>query len=58
MSLEQIENVINDKKAIYDLKADQRVNKIGDGDKLIKYELRDLPIYIKENIEKFSSWID
>jgi len=58
MSLEQIENVINDKKAIYDLKADQRVNKIGDGDKLIKYELKDLPIYIKENIEKFSSWID
>ena len=58
MSLEQIENVINDKKAIYDLKADQRINKIGDGDKLIKYELRDLPIYIKENIEKFSSWID
>ena len=58
MSLEQIENVINDKKAIYDLKADQRVNKIGDGDKLIKYELKDLPIYIRENIEKFSSWID
>ena len=58
LSIEEIENLIKNKKAIYDLTTDKRNQKIGDGNKLEKYDLNKLPSYINNNLEKFKDWID
>ena len=58
MSENEISKIINNKQAIYDLKIDKKLNKIGDGSKLEKYELKNLPSYINNNIDKFKDWID
>ena len=58
LSIEEIENLIKNKKAIYDLTTDKRNQKIADGTKLEKYDLNKLPSYINNNLEKFKDWID
>ena len=58
LTTDEIEKIIKDKKAIYDLKVDKRINKIGDGSKLHKFELNKLPIYIQENYNAYKEWID
>jgi beta-1,4-mannosyl-glycoprotein beta-1,4-N-acetylglucosaminyltransferase len=58
LTTKEIEKIINDKKAIYDLKLDKRVNKIGDGSKLEKFEFNKLPTHIKENYNTYKEWID
>ena len=58
LTSDQIEEVIKNKKAIYDLKVDKTVNKIGDGSKLIKFELSKLPTYIQNNKDTYKKWID
>ena len=58
LTTKEIEKIINDKKAIYDLKVDKRVNKIGDGSKLEKFELNKLPMHIQENYNAYKEWID
>ena len=58
ISIEEIENIIKDKQAIYDLKVDKTVNKIGNGSKLIDYPLVKLPQYLKNNIEKYKNWLN
>ena len=58
MSENQINEIIENKQAIYDLKVDKRVNKIGDGSKLENYSLEKLPKFLQNNIEKFRDWID
>ena len=50
LSIEEIENLIENKKAIYDLTIDKRVQKIGDGNKLEKYDINKLPSYINNNL--------
>jgi len=58
LTTSQIEEIIKNKQAIYDLKLDKRINKIGVGSKLEKFKLEKLPIYIQENLNKYSEWID
>jgi len=58
LTTSEIEKIINDKKAIYDLKVDKRVNKIGDGSKLEKFEFNRLPIHIQKNYNNYKEWID
>ena len=58
LTTSQIEKIIINKQAIYDLTLDKRINKIGVGNKLEKFELKKLPIYIQENQNKYSEWID
>ena len=58
LSIKEIENLIKNKKAIYDLTIDKRDQKIGDGNKLEKYDLNKLPSYINNNLENFKDWID
>ena len=58
MSENEINRIIENKQAIYDLKVDKRVNKIGDGSKLENYSLDKLPKFLQNNIEKFKDWID
>ena len=58
LSLDQINNIIKNKQAIYDLKVDKTVNKIGNGSKLINYDFKKLPIYLRENKENYKEWLD
>ena len=58
ISLNEIDKMIIDKKAIYDLKLDKRDQKIGNGNKLEKYDIKKLPSYIQNNLNKYKDWID
>ena len=58
MSTKEIENIIKNKKAIYDLKVDKKDNKIGNGNKLEKYPLDKLPKFLQDNINIYQEWID
>jgi beta-1,4-mannosyl-glycoprotein beta-1,4-N-acetylglucosaminyltransferase len=58
LSVEQINEIIQNKQAIYDLKVDKTVNKIGNGSILEKFEFNKLPEYIVTNKDKFLDWID
>ena len=58
LSIEEIENLIKNKKAIYDLTIDKRNKKMGDGNILEKCDLKKLPPYINYNFNKFKKWID
>ena len=58
LNTNEIENIINNKLAIYDLTADKRINKIGKGNKLEKYDIENLPDIIKLNQKKYKEWLD
>ena len=58
LSLDQIDSIIKNKQAIYDLKVDKTVNKVGSGSKLVNYSLDKLPLYLKENKKNYKEWLD
>ena len=58
LKTEEIENIIKKKQAIYDLRVDKRVNKIGNGSKLENYPTNKLPLYLQNNKKKYEQWID
>ena len=58
MSVKEIDKIIKNKRAIYDLKVDKKVNKIGDGSKLEKYPINKLPKFLQNNLKNFDKWID
>jgi len=58
LGIEKIKKIMDEKKTIYNLKVDQRKNKFGEQNKLIKIENKNLPSYINNNLEKFSNWIE
>ena len=58
LSVNDIDKIIKDKQAIYDLTVDKTINKIGNGSKLVKFELKKLPIYIQKNQDNYKEWID
>ena len=58
LTVEEIKNIIENKQAIYDLKVDKRVKKIGNGSKLVKFEFDKLPIYIQQNKDNLMKWLD
>tara|TARA_Y100000590_G_C15610030_1_gene973485 strand:- start:44 stop:934 length:891 start_codon:yes stop_codon:yes gene_type:complete len=58
LTVQQIDNIIKNKQAIYDLRVDKRVNKVGNGQFLEKFNIQKLPSYILNNKEKFSDWLD
>tara|TARA_Y100001935_G_scaffold250333_1_gene250298 strand:- start:2316 stop:3185 length:870 start_codon:yes stop_codon:yes gene_type:complete len=55
---EGIKKIMENKQAIYDLRVDKTVNKIGTGDKLEKYNVENLPEVIKLNLNKYKEWLD
>ena len=57
LTANQINEIINDKVAIYDLSVDQRNNKLG-GNKLENYPIQNLPKFLIDNLEKYKEWID
>ena len=58
LDTEGIKKIMNNKQAIYDLRVDKTVNKIGSGDQLEKYNLENLPETIKLNLDKYKKWLD
>ena len=57
LSETEIEKIIEKKQAIYDLKVDKRVNKIGNGSLLEEYPTLKLPKFLQNNYEKFKIWM-
>ena len=58
LSVDEINSLIKNKQAIYDLKVDKRVNKIGDGSILEKYPTEKLPKFLQDNLNNYKEWID
>ena len=56
----KIDDLIKKNKTIYDMFVDKSSKKFGDEKRkdLEKFEIKKLPIYIQNNIEKFKNWID
>ena len=53
-----IKKMIDDKRTIYNLRADQRENKFDGANKLSKIDINSLPSYILENRDKLKDWIE
>ena len=58
LSIEEIERIVKNKQAIYYLKVDKTVNKIGNGNTLEKFGINKLPNYIQINQNNLKEWID
>tara|TARA_B110001450_G_scaffold150490_1_gene140566 strand:+ start:78 stop:968 length:891 start_codon:yes stop_codon:yes gene_type:complete len=58
LSINEIDNIIKNKQAIYDLTVDKTDNKIGNGNKLEKFEFKRLPVHIQRNLDNYKEWID
>ena len=58
MTKEDIDKIIKNKQAIYNLKVDKKTNKIGDGSKLERYPLDKLPKFLQDNQKNYMEWID
>ena len=58
LSVGEIDKIIKNKQAIYDLKVDKTVNKIGSGSILEKFEINKLPNYIQINQNNLKEWMD
>ena len=58
LSVNQIGEIIKNKKAIYNLNVDKSENKFESGNKLEKFEFNKLPRYIQENKKNYKEWID
>ena len=59
MTVDEIKEIINEKKAIYDLKLDKRVGKkVSKDSNLKKIDIEQLPKYIQINKDKLKDWID
>jgi beta-1,4-mannosyl-glycoprotein beta-1,4-N-acetylglucosaminyltransferase len=58
LSIEEINELVKKKQAIYDLRVDKRVNKVGNGVILENFEMKKLPNHINNNIDKYKNWLD
>jgi len=58
LSIKDINELVKKKQAIYDLRVDKRVNKVGNGVILENFEMKKLPNHINNNIDKYKNWLD
>ena len=58
LSVSQIDEIIKNKKAIYNLNVDKSSNKFEYGNQLQKFEINKLPTYIQINKDNLKEWID
>ena len=58
LTVEEINKLVKNKQAIYDLRVDKRTNKVGNGLKLENFDIKKLPDYIRNNLDKYKNWID
>ena len=58
LSLIDIKRLMNEKKVMYNHSVDKKRNKWGDGEKLEKINISEMPDYVIKNIKKYSSWLE
>ena len=58
IGVQKIKKMINEKRAVYNLKADMRSSKFSAGQSLAKIALHHLPNYIQNNINKYKEWLE
>ena len=58
LTIKQIDEIIKNKKAIYNLNVDKSLNKFESGNKLKKFEFIKLPTYIQKNRDRLKEWLD
>ena len=46
------------KESIYNLKTDMKNSKFGEGQKLDISELKELPNYLQDNVDKYQKWLE
>jgi beta-1,4-mannosyl-glycoprotein beta-1,4-N-acetylglucosaminyltransferase len=55
---DEIKNLINKKQAVYNLGIDKRGSKVGNGEILENFDIKNLPEYIQKNIYKYKDWLN
>ena len=50
--------LIQEKKALYNYKADKRQQKWSQNSQLVKVDVSMLPNYIKKNLDKYQRWLE
>ena len=58
ISSNEINEIMKNKLAIYDLTLDKRSKKFGDGKKLENYLINKLPKFLQNNLNVYKEWID
>ena len=58
LGTEKIREIMNNKKAIYNLQTDMKTNKFDNPQSLEVAKLNELPTYIQNNLEKYKDWIE
>ena len=58
IGVNNITEIIKNKKTIYNLKVDQKENKFDAKNDLVKIDINKLPKYIIDNLDKFETWIE
>ena len=58
LGIDKIEQMIKDKKTIYDLKVDMRIPKFKGSHILKTADIKLLPSYLQDNIDKYKEWMD
>jgi len=56
-TLKDIENMIKNRRAIYNHNVDQRKNKFDGAIKLCKFNKKYWPVYLKQNYSKYKKWL-
>ena len=54
----KIKEIMDNKKAIYNLRADMKADKFDNTQNLVITEISELPLYIQKNLEKYKDWIE
>ena len=54
----KISEIIKEKKTIYNLKNDMKLNKFDLTEKLVLADIEELPYYLQKNIKKYKDWLD
>ena len=58
LGAKKIKEIMKNKKAIYNLRADMKADKFDNTQNLIVAEMSELPAYIQNNLEKYKDWIE
>ncbi len=58
LGAKKIKEIIKNKKAIYNLRADMKADKFDNTQNLIVTEVSELPVYIQKNLDKYKDWIE
>ena len=58
LGTKKINEIMKNKKAIYNLRADMKADKFNNAQDLIVAKTSELPLYIQKNLEKYKDWIE